>query len=122
MKGGELYIDYLRSIFSNFPEESKQQFDNFDFKLYEDFEEFTTVIKDRNQEVGLSRLVAGFAWDWKSKKDKSLVDIQIDDIGLKWNSTSSDWVGSPNSVNCLRYLIRSKYSLSAIPSFLLSIV
>ncbi|MGI9027887.1 MAG: DNA/RNA helicase domain-containing protein [Candidatus Saccharimonadales bacterium] len=98
-KGGELYIDYLREIMNNRPPEKKQYFENFEFKLYEDFAKFVAAIKDKNSEVGLSRLVAGFAWDWKSKRDKNYYDIKINGINLKWNSTLSDWVGSPNSVN-----------------------
>lgn len=98
-KGGELYIDYLRSILSSTPPVLTQRFDNFEFKLYDNFAEFVSSIKARNKEVGLSRLVAGFAWDWKSKKNKQLYDIEINGVALKWNSTLSDWVGSANSVN-----------------------
>ncbi len=98
-RGGELYIDYLRNMMNNTPPETKQQFENFEFKLYEDFATFVAAIKNKNSEVGLSRLVAGFAWDWKSKKDKNYNDIEIDGIGIKWNSTLSDWIGSPNSIN-----------------------
>ncbi len=98
-KGGELYIDYLRNIMTNSPPTIKQHFEKFEFILYGDFAKFVATIKDRDREVGLSRLVAGFAWDWKSKKDKTYNDIEINGIGLKWNSTLSDWVGSPNSIN-----------------------
>lgn len=97
--GGELYIEYLKSILTNEPPQIKQQFQNFDFRLYTDFRKFVTAIKIKDHEEGLSRIIAGFAWDWKSKKNKNTNDIVIDGIGLKWNSTLSDWVGSPNSIN-----------------------
>jgi hypothetical protein len=89
-RGGELYIDYLRSIFSTAPPRQKKVFGKFEFKLFDDFSQFVNAIKNKEQTVGLSRLVAGFAWDWKSKKDKQLDDIVIDGIGLKWNSTLYD--------------------------------
>lgn len=44
-------------------------------------------------------MVAGFAWDWISKKDKSLKDIVIGETALQWNSTDVDWVNSPNAIN-----------------------
>lgn len=97
--GGELYIDYLKSILSYSPPHEMQTFDNFEFKLFEDFKEFIHAVKSKENEVGLSRLVAGFAWDWKSYRDKQMNDIVIDNIGLNWNSTLYDWVGSANSIN-----------------------
>ena len=95
--GGKFYIDYLQSILSDNPPQEKQYFDNFEFKLYHDFNKFVNDVRAKNEEFGLSRLVAGFAWGWKSKKDKNANDIEIDGCGLKWNSTPNDWVGSPQS-------------------------
>src|SRR5690606_21854296 len=40
-----------------------------------------------------------FAWDWVSKKDRSLNDIVIGEIELQWNSTDVDWVNSRNAIN-----------------------
>jgi DUF2075 family protein len=56
-------------------------------------------IKLRNKESGLARLIAGYSWEWKSNKDKNAFDIQIDDVQLKWNGTSNDWINSEGSVN-----------------------
>lgn len=98
-KGGELYIDYLRRILSNEPPIYKETFSNFEFKLYDDFNSFVQAIRSKDAEFGLSRLVAGFAWDWLSKKDKKADDIVIDGVGLKWNSTLWDWVGSTKSAD-----------------------
>lgn len=98
-RGGKTYIEYLKAILSNNPPTNKQNFDNFELKLYEDFNQMTEDINDKEQRAGLSRLVAGFAWPWKSKKDKSLFDIQIQDKHLRWNSVLDDWVGSSKSAN-----------------------
>lgn len=97
-RGGTYYIDYLAKILSDSPPRNKQNFDDFEFKLYDNFAKFVGDIRAKNEEFGLSRLVAGFAWDWKSKEDKNEYDIVIDDIGLRWNSTLNDWVGSEQSV------------------------
>jgi DUF2075 family protein len=51
-----------------------------------------------DSEHGLSRLLAGYAWPWHSKKNKDAFDITIGDISLRWNSQIVDWVNSPKSV------------------------
>lgn len=100
-KGGEPYIDYLRSVLSNTPFVQKQHFDGFELKLFNGFGNFVEAIKEKDHQVGLSRLVAGFAWEWISNKKntKGQDDIVIEGIGFKWNSTLNDWVGSPKSIN-----------------------
>jgi DUF2075 family protein len=44
-------------------------------------------------------VVAGYAWDWKTKDGKSDYDIEIDGLKMIWNSTNSDWVNSKNAIN-----------------------
>jgi DUF2075 family protein len=56
-------------------------------------------IKSRDKECGLSRLIAGYSWEWVSHKNPELFDIKIDNARLKWNGTSNDWINSENSVN-----------------------
>lgn len=96
--GGELYINYLQSILSESPPAQREIFGTFEFKLYDDFNQFVNDIGSKERRVGLSRIVAGYAWEWKSKKDKNANDIVIDGIGLRWNSTIIDFVGSPKSI------------------------
>lgn len=51
---------------------------------------------------GISRVVAGYAWEWKInprlKPDKPVFDINIQGYSYKWNSTQKDWVNSSNSL------------------------
>jgi DUF2075 family protein len=56
-------------------------------------------ILEMDQKHGLSRLLAGFAWPWITKNDKSAFDIEIQGVKLRWNQTAVDWVNSPGSVN-----------------------
>ena len=44
-------------------------------------------------------MLAGYAWAWKTKTDKTLYDIEIDGCQLRWNSTQTDWIASPKSVD-----------------------
>ena len=92
VKGGDIYLDYIRSILDGSCE-SRQNFGEYDFVLHEDFSDFVNSFEQNYQKHNLSRVIAGYAWKWISKNNSELCDIVIDDIGLKWNSTYENWVG-----------------------------
>jgi DUF2075 family protein len=56
------------------------------------------AIRARDAQVGLSRLLAGYAWEWRSKNDSAAIDIEIDGRKLQWNQTQTDWITSPGAV------------------------
>ncbi|MDZ7821876.1 MAG: DNA/RNA helicase domain-containing protein [Candidatus Marinimicrobia bacterium] len=49
-----------------------------------------------------ARLVAGYCWDWKSKKQKDAMDVAIPEhsFAMQWNLTDdgSLWILQPNSI------------------------
>jgi len=75
----------------------------YDFKVVDSPNELRDLIFEKNKINNKARLVAGYCWDWVSKKDKSLSDILIPeyDFGMKWNLASDGniWIISPKSVN-----------------------
>jgi DUF2075 family protein len=74
-------------------------FGDYDFRIFDDFIEMRDAITSKDDEFGLSRLVAGYAWPWASRNDKAATDIEIEGIKMQWNQTPVDWINSPNSVN-----------------------
>ena len=96
--GGTDYIDFIRQLLNQTWDKAQPDFGEYEFKFFDDFKEMRREIEKRNQEHGLARLVAGFAWPWASKRDKKAYDIEIQGEKLRWNSTASDWINSPNSV------------------------
>lgn len=103
VEGGIEYINFINDIFSQ-THQKITLFSNYDFKIYDDLENMVNDIKSKNQEHGLSRIVAGYAWPWhtKLKKDgkrKGEHDIEIGNLKLIWNSTGQDWVNSKNAIN-----------------------
>ena len=54
-------------------------------------------MEQREAEHGLCRMVAGFAWEWKTKRNKYAYDIEIDGVKFRWNSTQNNWIGSKNA-------------------------
>jgi DUF2075 family protein/predicted GIY-YIG superfamily endonuclease len=101
VKGGNSYIDYVNNLLGNkMPiNNSLYSHKDYEFKLFDSIEELTSQIKLRDNEFGLSRLIAGFSWKWISKNDKEKFDININGFELQWNSTSNDWINTSNSVN-----------------------
>ncbi|WP_420364275.1 DNA/RNA helicase domain-containing protein [Curtobacterium sp. L3-7] len=67
--------------------------------MYDDLGAMHDAIRAKDDEVGLSRLVAGYAWEWKSKRDRSAIDIEIDGRRLQWNQTQTDWITSTGAVD-----------------------
>lgn len=59
------------------------------------------MIEERNG-ANKARVVAGYCWDWKSKKDPALQDIVLPEYGYarQWNLTSDEslWIMAPHSV------------------------
>ncbi len=97
VEGGEEYLEYVDGVLSLRNTSYVPQ--DYDFAIYEDIREMISDIKKRDAETGLARVVAGYAWDWKTKNGGEEYDIEIDGLRLIWNSTTSDWVNSKNAVN-----------------------
>ena len=75
----------------------------FDFKIFDSVSEMRDVIFDKNKSNNKSRLVAGYCWDWVSKKDPRLNDIVFpeENFAMKWNlaSYAMKWIIEKDSVN-----------------------
>ena len=110
--GGKKYIRYLDEIFTNDLEKRpkrKEDFSGADFeaKIYCDINKFADNIKSKQEDSNdgnLARLVAGFAWDWESRKTgkSDTYDIEIDGRKFRWNSFGAlqkGWIGTKKSVD-----------------------
>ncbi len=100
---GNNYVDYIDKLFDVKLNDNKSKFSSkkYKFLLYDSVKKLITDIKKRDKEIGLSRVVAGFSWEWVSHKDGQghIKDIQIGDVELRWNSVTKDWINTPNAVN-----------------------
>jgi uncharacterized protein len=93
------YVEYVRQVLGPKPPAQRIDFGDYDVRLFDDVGEMLTQVRSRNAEEGLARVVAGYAWPWQSKKDKTRADIVFGDIELQWNSRVVDWVDSPKSID-----------------------
>ncbi|MCX6751747.1 MAG: DUF2075 domain-containing protein [Candidatus Nomurabacteria bacterium] len=98
ISAGEEYINFIDDLF-DLKNLSKYSFPNYDLRFYEDIHKMVDDIKKKDLELKLCRIVAGYAWEWKSKNNPNIHDIEIDGLKLFWNSTNQDWVNSKNAIN-----------------------
>lgn len=107
VKGGDEYIDFARSLFSNSPVKYKSQ-KGYDLKVYDDCYEMFEVIKSKNIEYkGLCRMLAGFSFYWRKKaRDKKNIkynqnyDFEIDGHYYCWNEdfNASDFITNDKNI------------------------
>ena len=97
------YVEFVNDLFFENLKES-YNIGEYELNLFENFDEFYSKHLESETNTGLSRVVAGYAWDWVSKNDVSKFDITLGSHNLKWNTTNSDWVNSENAskeVGCI---------------------
>lgn len=94
--------------------------DDFDFRIFTDPNELRKAITEKNRINNKSRVVAGYCWDWKSKRNPLDYDIIIpvttpvnipvnmlgSDFKMRWNLTKdgSAWIIAEESVNEIGYI------------------
>ena len=99
--GSDSYLNWLDDALEI---ESVENFDGFEFdyniEIKDSPNEIFEIIEEKNKVNNKSRMLAGYCWNWVSKKDLSLYDIEIGDFRKKWNlSTSKTWAIDKDSIN-----------------------
>lgn len=105
VRAGNPYVKFLDDLL-NVRRNGQPRFSprNYEFVLFDSISEMMQVTLERNRQFGLARMIAGYSWPWISQKNKDAFDIEIDDVKLRWNSTSSDWINARNAeteVGCI---------------------
>ena len=97
VKGGNDYISYVTQLLSGTVKE-KKTFSNYELKIVSDFKKFNDLMYQKEKKVQLTRMVAGYAWPWERKKDKSRYDIEIQGVKKQWNHCTEGWVPSKEAI------------------------
>ena len=105
VKAGQPYVEFVDKLLSGGVDDGVVfTAKNYEFEVFDSLSDMVRTIHEKEQQVGLSRLIAGYSWPWASKKDSEAYDIVIDDVQLRWNSTNTDWInkaGSHREVGCI---------------------
>lgn len=101
--GSDGYLAWLDNILQITPTANEDLSDiDFDFRVLSSASELRKLIEEKNKENNKARIVAGYCWNWISKKDPKAFDIVLDDGAFKaqWNlSTDGNlWILKPDSV------------------------
>ena len=94
------YGDFLDQLLALGPQSPIEipTIEGYELRVFSDLDEMIEEIHKKDKEFGLSRLAAGYAWEWVSKTNRELFDINIPGARpLRWNSTDKDWVGKGSS-------------------------
>ena len=77
--------------------------EKFDFQIFDSVSKLHDAIRKKNQVNNKSRIVAGYCWNWISKKDPKAYDIVIpeENYQARWNLASygNEWIINPKSVD-----------------------
>ena len=77
--------------------------EKFDFQIFDSVSKLHDAIRKKNQVNNKSRIVAGYCWNWISKKDPKAYDIVFPDENYqaRWNLASygNEWIINPKSVD-----------------------
>jgi len=96
LRASENFVSYVRHAIAG-TQQTRVVFADYDLRMFDDVNEMYQELETRENEFGLCRMVAGYAWPWKSRKDPGYFDIEIGGLQFRWNGTTKDWVNSPNA-------------------------
>ena len=101
--GSNGYLDWLDSSLGISERESDYFSDNeYEFKIFDNAKDLYSEIKKKNAPNNKSRMLAGYCWDWVSKKNPNLNDFVESEFGFdeKWNleSRGSAWIIDKDSI------------------------
>jgi DUF2075 family protein len=96
--GSDEYLSWLDAVLG-LEGEHRPLDSPFDFRVVDSASELHQLIDERN-DGNRARVVAGYCWDWLSKKNPEAHDIVIGDYRRQWNLTSDEslWIIAPHSV------------------------
>lgn len=102
--GSDDYIAWLDDTLG-LQDESENYFstDKFDFQIFDSVVDLHAEIREKNLLDNKARMVAGYCWNWVSRKSLSAYDIQLEQGKYKarWNLASygNEWIINPKSVD-----------------------
>lgn len=101
--GSDGYLAWLDDVLGIRPTANKTLSQKeYDFQVLDSPQELRALIESRNKPNNRARMVAGYCWDWKSKKDPTAMDVVIPshNFGMQWNLATDEglWITAPQSV------------------------
>ena len=112
IKASESTISWIRNIIDKREITKLKEDKNYDIQIFNSPKELQDAIKlkDKNQHLGISRLIATYDWDYSSQSkpiDKEYWCVEIDDWSCPWNrelrrdkkDSKLSWIEQPQTIN-----------------------
>lgn len=103
--GGDDYIDYVNDVFA-LKNPLRKTFRDYEVETFNKASAVVSQIQLLERKHKLCRVVAGYSWEWKTKKytlqeikKNNLYDIDVDGNQYIWNTTDKNWILSDNAIN-----------------------
>lgn len=102
--GSDGYLSFIDNLLQ-IKETANPTLDGIDYelKVCDHPTQLQHIIFDKNKEKNSARIVAGYCWDWKSRNNPKVNDIEFPtyNFSMKWNLAKETmlWIMKPNSVN-----------------------
>lgn len=101
--GSDGYIAWLDDVLGIRETANDVGFDlDYDVRVFDDLNEMREMIEEKNKEDNKARILAGYCWNWVSKKDNYAYDIVLDNqhFRMQWNfANSATYAIDPDSVS-----------------------
>lgn len=101
--GSTEYLNWLDTVLEvAMGESSDMSSCEYEVRIVDSPSELRDLIFERNEVNNRSRLLAGYCWEWVSRNDSQVSDIEFPgtDFAMQWNlaSDGSGWLIAPHSV------------------------
>ncbi len=96
IRAGNNYVPYIYAVLQQ-EATAYEQFDRYDFKLFNSFSDMVNTLNEKEKQLGLCRLCGGYAWKWLAKTSPTTPDISIDGVDIWWNKQTKGWLRNPDS-------------------------
>lgn len=91
VQAGNDYLNFIQDFLNCKRPLHIPRFNNYEFVIHDNFDEFYNSFEAKLKNHKLTRMLAGYAWEWK--KDPNNPDIELGSHKLFWNSDVPNWVG-----------------------------
>lgn len=110
-EGGQSYLEYLDRIFQ-VNQDDLHRVENYDFKIWDNPNSMIEDIRNKDINLSLCRVVAGYSWRWQSKGCETIEqairegveDIELAGCKYVWNMSNQEWIlraGAVNEIGCV---------------------
>lgn len=102
------YVGFVRDLLAG-TKPPRPDLGDYEFGLFDDIRAMEAMLRKKDRQHGLARLVAGYAWPWRSDPkvagmrrtplEKRPYDVEVQGRRWRWNSTDRDWIAAAGSLD-----------------------